>query len=96
MTSNPDFPTGPAPTTPRGTLETPGPVPAIVQQRAWECAFKLGAEHSAELRRRLGATTGNAVWHWAQPCVLRGPEAMTWADCRLAFWAHQMVFEVRH
>jgi hypothetical protein len=95
MTDSSDFPDAPAPTAPRGTLEALIPVPAIVQQRAWECAFMVGAEHSAELRRRLGASAGTEVWHWAQACVLRGAEAMTWADCRMAFRSHRLVFGVR-
>jgi hypothetical protein len=95
MTDNPNFPTAPAPNPPSGSLEALIPVPEIVQQRAWECAVNLGAEHPAELRERLGATTGTTVWHWAHSSALRGPEAMTWADCRLAFRADRAVFGVR-
>lgn len=95
MFTFPDFPYAPAPTTPRGTLEALIPVPEIVQQRAWECAVNLCAEHPAELREWLGTTTGTTVLHWAHSSALRGPEAMTWADSRLAFRADRALFGVR-
>jgi hypothetical protein len=88
-------PTPQARDTVRLALETIVPVPAIVQQRGWEAAFMVGAEHSAELRDRLGADAGDAVWHWAQPRYLAGPDAMTWADCRIAFWSHRLAFGAR-
>jgi hypothetical protein len=50
------------------------PPPPEVRQRAWECAFRLGAEHS-------NIINDEARWHWLLDVVNRGADRLTWRDC---------------
>lgn len=58
-------------------------VPAEIQRRAWQCAFDLGAEHSAFIG-------DEARWHWLLDVVVnRGPEALGWRECGALFRLHR-------
>jgi len=62
------------------------PPPHEVQRRAWECAFVLAQEHSADLG-------DEGRWHFLQAAVRAGHHGLTWGQCGALLHLHRVYAE---
>jgi len=70
-------------------LDTLFPPPCEVRRRAWECAYRLGAENPATL-------DDEARWQFLQSVVHAGHGDLTWRQCGALLRLYSLFAERQH